>query len=715
MIERAEDLVELERLLALCEVQSVRSGSPLPLGAHARGDGVNFALFSRNGTGVRLDLFDRVEDAMPSRTIILDSSRNKTGDIWHVWLAGIRPGQLYAFRVAGPYQPEAGHRFNPNKLVVDPYASAIAMVPGGDLRAAAGYDPRSALLDLARSEVDDAASAPKCVVTHADFDWRGDQPLRHPWTSTVVYELHVRGFTAGRDAGVRYPGTYRGLVEKIPYLRELGVTAVELMPITEFHDGESVRVNPLTGERLRNYWGYDPIGFFAPKASYASVHDRGAELLEFKEMVRALHAAGLEVILDVVFNHTMEGSELGPTLGFRGIDNAIYYWLDDHKRYYRDFTGTGRTVNAAHPIVRDLILDALRYWVIEMHVDGFRFDLASVLGREADGRVASDAPLLTRIAEDPILRDAKLIAEAWDAAGAYQIGAFSERRWAEWNGRFRDDVRRFWRGDAGMLGRFAWRLCGSADLYERSNKGPECSINFVTCHDGFTLNDLVSYERKHNEANGESNRDGSDENFSANHGVEGPSDDPDVERLRARQIKNLLLSVALSRGVPMLLAGDEFRRTQRGNNNAYCQDDETSWVDWSLRERHAEVLRFTRGVLALRRAHPVLRRERFYSGEEIAWFTPEGASPSWDDPEARRLGCLLREDGAPPLFLMFNASNAPASFVLPAAGAARRWQRAIDTSLAPPADVVGDEEPRAQLDAPRYVLAARAGAVLVAR
>ena len=523
-ISNAEQLAELERLLSLCEVQAVRSGVPLPLGAHPRGDGVNFAIFSRHATGVRLDLFANPEDAMPTRSIILDAARNKTGDIWHVWLAGIRPGQLYGLRIAGPYAPQDGHRFNPNKLVVDPYATAIASLPGRDFRAAVGYDPSSAQQDLSFSEIDDAAVAPKCIVTHDDFDWQGDQPLRLPWTSTVIYELHVRGYTIDPTAGVRFPGTYRGLIEKIPYLKDLGITAVELMPIQEFNQDDFSRVDPTTGERLKNFWGYDPLGFFAPKASYASVRQDGAQVLEFKEMVRAFHRAGLEVILDVVFNHTCEGDELGPTVCFRGIDNAIYYWLDDDKRFYRDFTGCGQTVNAAHPVVRDLILDALRYWVMEMHVDGFRFDLASVLGRDIHGRVLADAPLLERIAEDPILRDAKIVAEAWDAAGAYQVGSFSHRRWAEWNGRFRDDVRRFWRGDAGMLGAFASRIAGSSDLYARSGKGPECSINFVTCHDGFTLNDLVSYERKHNEANGEDNRDGADENYSANYGVEGETD-----------------------------------------------------------------------------------------------------------------------------------------------------------------------------------------------
>ncbi len=673
-------LAELERLLSLCEVQAIRSGVPYPLGAHARGDGVNFAIFSRHAHGVCLELFDQLEDAKPSRSIILDAARNKTGDIWHVWLEKIKPGQLYGYRIAGPYAPHEGHRFNPNKLLVDPCATAIAQLPGRDFRAALGYDPTSPLKDLSLSDVDNAGTAPKSVVTHADFDWQGDQPLRHPWESTVIYELHVRGYTIHPTANVSFPGTYRGLIHKIPYLKELGVTAVELMPVQEFNEHQHNRVDPLTGEPLKNYWGYDPIGFFAPKASYASVNTVGAQVLEFKEMVRTFHRAGIEVILDVVFNHTVEGDQLGPTVSFRGIDNAIYYWLDDDKRFYRDFTGTGHSVNAAHPVVRDLILDALRYWVMEMHVDGFRFDLASVLGRDREGRVLADAPLLERIAEDPILRDAKLIAEAWDAAGAYQVGSFSHSRWAEWNGRFRDDVRRFWRGDEGMLAAFVSRICGSSDLYQTSGKGPQCSINFVTCHDGFTLNDLVSYAHKHNEANGEDNRDGSDENYSANFGIEGDSDDSAVEAMRRRQIKNFLLTLAVSRGVPMLVAGDEFRRSQRGNNNAYCQDNETSWVDWSLQERHDEIFRFARRALAFRRTNAALRREVFYTGDDIQWFDPKGNSPHWSDPQQKSVACLVRGQDEPDLYLMFNADKAPMNFVLPMLSTGP-WKLVADTAL----------------------------------
>ncbi len=711
----SEQLVALERLLNLCEVQTIRSGVPFPLGAHSRGNGVNFAIFSRHATGVRLDFFDEPAAAMPSRSVILNPARNKTGDIWHVWLEGVRPGQLYGFRIAGPYAPHEGHRFNPAKLVVDPYAAAIAPIPGGDFHLALGYDPSSPQRDLSLSEVDNADSAPKCVVPHADFDWQGDQPIRHPWTSTIIYELHVRGYTIRPNANVSFPGTYRGLIEKIPYLKDLGVTAVELMPVQEFNENEFSGADRRSRARLRNYWGYNPISFFAPKASYATVRGDGAQVLEFKEMVRAFHRHNLEIILDVVFNHTVEGNELGPTISFRGIDNAVYYWLNDDKRFYRDFTGTGQTINAAHPVVRDVILDALRYWVMEMHVDGFRFDLASVLGRDRYGHLLADAPLLERIAEDPILRDTKLIAEAWDAAGAYQVGSFSYRRWAEWNGHFRDDIRRFWRGDEGLVGSFASRICGSSDLYQGSGKGPECSINFITCHDGFTLNDLVSYSRKHNEANGEDNRDGSNENYSANYGVEGESTNPAIEAVRRRQIKNFLLTVAIARGVPMLLAGDEFRRSQRGNNNAYCQDNDTSWVDWSLLGRHEELFRFARGVLALRRAHPVLCREAFYSDEEILWRNASGGAPDWFDSREKSLACLIRGHNEPDLWLMFNADAQPIDFVLPRPMRAGGWRLAVDTAREPPRDFFAPGEEIALDNPSHYWVESRSSVVLVAR
>jgi isoamylase len=697
------------------ERTDVRIGVPLPLGTYARGEGVNFAFFSRHASRVRLELFDHPEDEAAARVIDLDPARNRTGDVWHVWIEGIRPGQLYAYRVDGPYQPTDGHRFNFNKLLIDPFATAISQLSDWDFGPARGYDPSAPGRDLVCSKVDDAGAMPKCVFTHEHFHWHDDRPLRHPWPKTVIYETHVRGFTIHPNSGAEHPGTYRGLMEKIPYLKELGVTAVELMPVHEFNECQVPVINPKTGKPLRNYWGYDPVAFFAPKASYSASGGVGQQKLEFKEMVQAFHGAGIEVILDVVFNHTAEGNEHGPTLCFRGIDNAIFYMLADDKRSYRDYTGTGNTINANHPVVRDHILNALRYWVVEMHVDGFRFDLAAVLGRGRSGNLLPNPPLLERIAEDPILRDVRIIAEAWDAAGAYEVGSFSERRWAEWNGRYRDDVRRFWRGDDGMLGLFASRICGSADIYTKSGKGPESSINFVTSHDGFTLNDLVSYRYKHNEANGENNHDGANENFSENYGVEGDTADAGIEALRKVQIKNFLLTLFISRGVPMLLGGDEFRRSQGGNNNAYCQDNETSWLDWSCLEQHRDIFRFTRGMIALRRAHPVLSREQFYTNAEIHWFGPQGGLPDWADPKAKQFACLIHEDEQRALCLMFNAGTDAVDFVLPALSRGTRWHLTVDTSREAPQDLFAAGEELLWEDQQAYRLSSRSSAILLAR
>jgi isoamylase len=704
-----------EYVAEVSEHTDVRSGVPLPFGTFESGGGVNFALFSRHASRVRLELFDRSIDAAPARIIDLDPARNRTGDVWHVWVAGIRSGQLYAYRMDGPYQPEQGHRFNFHKLLLDPFATAISLLPDWNFGSALGYDPSAAEKDLTFSKSDDAGAMPKCVFTHEHFHWHDDLPPRHSWAKTVIYETHVRGFTIHPSAGVEHSGTYRGLMEKIPYLKELGVTAVELMPVYEFNDSQVPGINPQTGKPLRNYWGYDPVAFFAPKASYSSAGGMGQQKLEFKEMVRALHHAGIEVILDVVFNHTAEGNELGPTLSFRGIDNAIFYMLASDRRYYQDYAGTGNTINANHPVVRDHILAALRYWVVEMHVDGFRFDLATILGRDGTGKLLANAPLLERIAEDPILSGTKLIAEAWDAAGAYEVGSFSERGWAEWNGRYRDDVRRFWRGDEGMLGLFASRICGSADIYAKTGKCPECSINFVTCHDGFTMNDLVSYRAKHNEANGENNHDGTDANFSENYGTEGETTDAGIEALRKGQIKNFLLTLFISRGVPMLLGGDEFRRTQGGNNNAYCQDNETSWHDWRCLESHREIFRFTRGMIALRSAHPVLSKEQFYTDADIHWFAPQGGLPDWADPKVKQFGCLIHEDERHALFLMFNAGDAAIDFSLPPVPPEARWYLAVDTSREAPGDMFAAIEGLLLEGSPTYHLPSRAGAILLAR
>jgi len=674
-------------LEALSESGDVQAGSPQPWGARSRGEGVNFSIFSRHATRIQLEFYDGPADASPSQVIEFDPVRNRTGDVWHVWVRGIASGQLYAYRVDGPYRPEEGHRFNSRKLLFDPFATAITGLENWDFTPARGYDSSSNLADLSLSTLEDAGAMPKCVFTHERFDWENDSPPKHSPSEAVVYETHVRGFTIHPSSAVAHPGTFHGLVEKIPYLQDLGVTAVELMPVQEFNANELLHMDPITGERLRNYWGYDPVAFFAPKGSYCSRGSLGEQTVEFREMVANFHRAGIEVIVDTVLNHTAEGNELGPTLCLRGIDNSIFYMLQDNdRRYYKDFAGTGNTLNANHPIVQDYVMDVLRYWVMQMHVDGFRFDLASVLGRDEHGNILQNAPLLERIAEDPILRDVKIIAEAWDAGGAYQVGSFSQRRWAEWNGRFRDDVRRFWIGDPGMVGAFASRIGGSSDIYQQSGKGPDASLNFITCHDGFTMNDLVSYKQKHNDENGEYSHDGTPANYSDNCGVEGPTDDPAVEATRKRMIKNLLLTLFISRGVPMLSGGDEFRRTQRGNNNAYCQDNTISWYDWTLLDKNQEIYRFTRAMIAFRHAHPVLRKEAFYTDDEMKWFGPQGSMPNWMDPQLKSLACMVLGETQPALFLMFNAANESVEFSLPALPEAMNWGVAVDTFRPAPDD-----------------------------
>jgi glycogen operon protein len=571
---------------------------------------------------------------------------------------------------------------------------------------------------------------PKGIVVSDDFDWQGDRPLNRPLRFSVIYETHVRSLTKHPSSGVRHPGTFRGVTEKIPYLAELGITAVELLPVQEFDEQEVTRVNPRTGERLQNYWGYSTISFFAPKGRYSSSGALGQQVQEFKEMVRELHRAGIEVILDMVFNHTAEGDETGPTLCYRGLDNSIYYILDEDRRRYRNYSGCGNTLNCNNPIVRALIIDCLRYWVMEMHVDGFRFDLGSVLGRDSNGSIMPNPPVLERIAEDPILRNTKIIAEAWDAAGAYQVGWFPGGRWAEWNDRFRDDVRCFWRGDPGWVPHLATRIAGSSDLYLRDGRKPFHSINFITSHDGFTLSDLVSYTRKHNEENGECGLDGWDNNLSANFGVEGPSDDPRVEALRNRQVKNFLATLLLSLGTPMLLGGDEMRRTQRGNNNPYCQNNPISWYDWSLQNRHADIHRFCQELIGFRRRHLSFLRPEFYSGQDrgmnrmpdITWLSHSGEPMDWSA-DGGTLALLVdgskadiaadRDDND--FLIMMNAEEEDVLFSLaPVPPGKEAWHRAIDTSLPSPGDILpSGGEPRVQKDT--YPVASRSVVVLLSR
>jgi len=705
-------------------------GKPLPLGTTLFENGVQFTIFSRHATSIILQLFDKSEDKDPSFEIELDPEKNKTGDIWHIFIEGIKPGQLYGYRADGPYKPRVGMRFNKNKLLLDPYTRAVTGNFNWDLSDARGYDINSPRGDLSFSSINSAGGAPKCIVVDESFKWGDDRPLKIPLRDTIIYETHVRGLTCHPSSQVKHPGTFQGIIEKIPYLKELGITAVELLPIQEFDELEIMRKDPTSGKQLMNYWGYSTLSFFAPKGRYSNSGTMGEQVEEFKKMVRELHQAGMEVILDVVFNHTAEGDQTGPTLCFRGLDNKIYYMLHGRGRRYKNYSGCGNTLNCNHPIVRGFILDCLRYWVVRMHVDGFRFDLASILGRDQEGRILENPPLIERIAEDPVLRDTKIIAEAWDMAGAYQVGSFPGTRWAEWNGRYRDDIRRFWRGDSGMVPRLATRLAGSSDLYQGSGRAPFHSINFVTCHDGFTLHDLVSYNTKHNEANGEGNRDGTDENFSCNYGVEGETADKEINTIRTHQIKNFLTTLMVSQGVPMLLGGDEFRRTQRGNNNAYCQNNEISWYNWNLVRGHKEMVRFTKEIIAFRRRHPSLRRTRFFTGQDndqnglpdINWYSRGLNQPNWSK-ESKSLACLI--DGSRwktgaghddnDLYLIFNASEKSLTFSLPELPSGRKWWRAIDTSLPSPQDILLDGEEIFVKPNSRYLVAPRSAVVLISK
>jgi glycogen operon protein len=679
----------------------VEPGKALPLGALLSENGVNFSLFSRNADSITLLLFESDAPGSAYQKLKLDPIKNRTGDVWHCYIAGLKAGTLYLYLADGPYAPERGFRFNPYKALIDPYTRALTRFDNWDLNACTGYDPKDSGRDLSFSLQENILAPPRCVVVNDEFDWQGDTPLNYPLRFSVLYETHVKGLTAHPSSGAAFPGTYRGVIEKIPFFKELGVTSLEFLPIQEFNEHEYFHQNPRTGERLRNYWGYSTVAFFAPKGSYSSDRSPGGQVREFKEMVRELHKAGLEVILDIVFNHTAEGNEMGPTFSFRGLDNSIYYMLDENKRYYKNYSGCGNTVNCNHPVVRDLIIECLHYWVMEMHVDGFRFDLGSILGRDQYGRLLENPPALEHIAEDPVLRHTKIIAEAWDAGGAYQVGWFPGGRWAEWNDRYRDDVRRFWRGDAKQMRHLATRISGSSDLYLRDGRKPFHSINFITSHDGFTLKDLVSYSVKHNEENGWNNTDGNDNNYSANNGFEGDSQNPSIETIRERLLKNFIATMMISQGTPMILGGDEFARTQNGNNNAYCQDNEISWYDWSRLKPYNGVFRFVKEAIAFRLRHHGFMRPEFYTGRgnynaipDISWFDEKGGSPDWNEINE----CLaLRMDGSKAdiladrddndFYIMFNAGLKQVSFAVCKAPENKTWLRAIDTALAPPDDI----------------------------
>jgi glycogen operon protein len=710
---------------------AVDVGKAVPLGASANGDGINFAVFSRHAKLVTLILFESPAPDSPWVEIPLNKRENRTGDIWHCLVHALGPGACYLYRVDGPYQPEKGLRFNPHKTLIDPYAKALTSLEKWDLKKGVGYDPMSPERDLSFSTVDDIAHQPRCIIIDdSDFDWQGDAPLNYPLRFSIIYETHVKGLTAHPNAGVQHPGTYRGVIEKIPYFKDLGITSLEFLPIQEFNEREFPRINPQTGVTLTNYWGYSTVAFFAPKGSYAADKSPGGQVREFKEMVRELHKAGIEVILDIVFNHTAEGNEQGPTFSFRGLDNSIYYILNENKRYYQNYSGCGNTVNCNHPVVRSFILDCLRYWVVEMHVDGFRFDLGSILGRDQNGQLMENPPTLELIAEDPILSSTKIIAEAWDAGGAYQVGWFPGGRWAEWNDRYRDDVRKYWRGDPKESRHLATRLSGSSDLYLRDGRKPFHSINFITSHDGFTLKDLVSYNGKHNEENGEENRDGGDNNSSYNYGTEGPSDDPVLCLIRERQLKNFFATLLISQGTPMILGGDELARTQQGNNNAYCQDNAISWYDWSFLEQNKKLFRFVKEMIAFRKRHPGFMRPEFYTGRDgnynaipdITWFDEKGAAPDW---EKIGYNLALRVDGSRAeiladqddndFFIMFNAGIDSTVFSLAAAPGKRNWFRAVDTSLASPEDILAPGCEKPLVSQHKYTVKARSMVALISK
>ena len=666
-------------------------GHPYPLGANYDGAGTNFSLFSEIAERVELCLFD---DQDREARIELPEV---TGYCWHGYLPGIEPGQRYGFRVHGPWQPADGHRCNPAKLLLDPYAKAIeGRIKWTEAVFPYCFDKGPEI----RSDSDSAPFVPRCVVHQPHFDWRGDQPLQHPWHETVIYETHVKGFTARHpDIPEELRGTYAGLAHPaaVDYLRKLQITAVELMPVHQF-----VHNKHLVDKDLRDYWGYNSIGYFAPHNEYASKKQPDAAVAEFKQMVWTLHQAGIEVILDVVYNHTAEGNHLGPVLSFKGIDNAYYYrTVTDDRRYYMDYTGTGNSLHMRHPHVLQLVMDSLRYWVLEMHVDGFRFDLAATLARELH-EVDKLSAFFDLMQQDPVISQVKLIAEPWDVGeGGYQVGNFPSD-WSEWNGRYRDCVRDFWAGRDETMGEFAARFTGSPDLYESTSRLPFASINFVTAHDGFTLSDLVSYDHKHNQDNGEKSKDGTDDNRSWNCGVEGPTDDPDVQALRSRQQRNFLATLILSQGVPMLLGGDEIGRTQKGNNNAYCQDNEISWYDWQRTDD--DLLDFCRRLIAFRHRHPVFHRRRWFQGREIhgkeitdiAWFTYEGKQmeeENWGEGYAKTLGIFLNGEAIPNpnpkgdpvkddnFYLIINAHYESLDFILPDSRWGGRWVREFDTVI----------------------------------
>lgn len=640
-------------------------GRPWPLGAQNENGGVNFSLISESARRVVLMLYNNSYH-FPFYEVELAPELNRTGDIWHIFISGLKPWCNYAYKIYA----DDPQRHN-GQIVIDPYAKATS---GGELWG-----------QPVLTQTQEPYALRLGTVVDSRFDWEADTPLNRPLADTIIYELHVRGFTKHSSSQIMKPGTFAGIIEKIPYLKKLGITAVELMPVTDFDETGVPRRNPKTGKKLKNYWGYDPISFFALKSAYAHDASSGGAIIEFKKMVKALHKAGIEIILDMVFNHTAEGNEQGEIYNFKGLDRDTYYIYDAEKSHYQNYTGCGNTVNCNHPVVRSMIIDALRYWVTEMHVDGFRFDLASIMSRGSDGQVLPSPPILERIALDPVLKKTKIIAEAWDAAGLYQVGSFPHwKRWVEWNGRYRDDLRRFIKGEMGLIPTLAQRLTGSSDLYEKEGRSPLHSINFVSCHDGFPLADLVMYNKKHNIENGEEDRDGENHNLSFNYGVEGPTENREINEIRIKQIKNFAALLFLSQGVPMFAAGDEFGRTQGGNNNAYCQDNAISWLDWSLLDTNKEIFAFFQKMITLRKRYPVLKRTEFkvktINGQpELSWHGTEINQPDWSE-QSRTLALYLRDKANTNLYIIINGEKEAHAFTLPQLPASRTWIKLIDTA-----------------------------------
>jgi len=697
---------------AVLEVEQYQivAGCSHPLGAIPDDFGVNFSLYSKSATGVELLLFNEHDDPEPVQTLSLDPAVNKTFHFWHVYVHGLKPGMYYAYRVDGPFDPQgSGHRYNRNKIILDPYAKGVSDVLW-DRAAACNHEDNV------------SCSLRAAVVDFRDYDWEEDSPINRPMCESVIYEMHVKGFTKHDSSKASASGTFSAIIEKIPYLLDLGVTALELLPVFQFDGNDVLRKNLSDGSDLRNYWGYSTLSFFSPHNKYCVTPEAGSYIKEFRDMVKALHKAGIEVILDVVFNHTDEGNHMGPTINFKGIDNLTYYYLEsDDRQYYSDYTGCGNTFNCNHPVSEKFIVDCLEFWVNDMHVDGFRFDEASILSRGENGAPLTYPPVLWQIELNESLADTKIIAEAWDAAGLYQVGYFPGQRWAEWNGKYRDDIRAFVRGNPGIIGAVASRITGSADLYGHSGKLPTNSVNFITAHDGFTLNDLVSYNEKHNELNGENNRDGQNENLSWNCGFEGQTDDPVVESLRKRQIKNFFLILMMSQGTPMFVAGDEFRRTQLGNNNAYCQDNEVSWLNWSLLENNRDIYSFVKKLIAFRQRYVELHRKRFFTGEinergvrDISWHGTKLYHPGWHDPFSRVLSFTLAGMWCKYDFhIILNMYWQSLEFELPDIEA-RDWCIVINTGMDFPEDIV-DEERAEKIKSKSLKVMGRSCVVLISK